>query len=143
MITGWNIYLDGKFVYSAGAVNTIHANVTASVGSHAVVVRAWDSSGAYGDQSVTVEVHPVAVNIHTPMNATAASSPVNIQATALSGHTITGWHVYLDSIDSFAQNDGNSIDMNLALCTGVHRVLVRAWDSTGAFGDQTISVIVP
>jgi hypothetical protein len=143
VITGWNIYLDGKSVHPAGAVNAINVNVTASVGSHAVVVRAWDSSGAYGDQTLTLQIHPVAVNISTPLNAAAVNSPVNIQATASSGHRITGWHVYVDSIDSFAQNKGNSIDMNLAMGSGVHSVLVRAWDSTGALGDQTISVTVP
>lgn len=27
--------------------------------------------------------------------------------------------------------------------SGTHQVLVRAWDSTGAFGDQTIQISVP
>ncbi len=142
-ITGWNIYLDGAPVYPAGAVNAINANVTASAGSHTVVVRAWDSSGAYGDQILTLQVQPVAVNIATPLNASSWNSPVNIQATVSSAHSITAWHVYVDSVDSFAQNNGNSIDMNLAMGSGVHSILVRAWDSTGALGDQTVSVTVP
>jgi hypothetical protein len=29
------------------------------------------------------------------------------------------------------------------MSSGVHSVVVRAWDSTGALGDQTISVTVP
>jgi hypothetical protein len=85
----------------------------------------------------------VAVNISSPLNTSAVNSPVNIQATALSGHNITGWHVYVDSIDSFTKNNGSSIDTSLAMGSGVHRVVVRAWDSTGALGDQTISVTVP
>jgi len=143
VITGWNIYLDGIPVYPAGGVKTINANVTASAGSHTVVVRAWDSSGAYGDQTLTLQVRPVAINISTPLNATSVNSPVNIQATASSAHSITGWHVYVDSVDSFGKNKGDSIDMNLAMGSGVHSVLVRAWDSSGALGDQTISVTVP
>jgi len=134
---------EGEYLRCAGAVNAINANVTASVGSHTVLVRAWDSSGAYGDQTLTLQVHPVTLNISTPLNAAAVNSPVNIQATASSAHSITGWHVYVDSIDSFAQNKGNFIDMNLAMGSGVHSVLVRAWDSTGARGDETISVTVP
>ena len=130
-------------MYPAGGVKTINANVTASAGSHTVVVRAWDSSGAYGDQTLTLQVRPVAINISTPLNATSVNSPVNIQATASSAHSITGWHVYVDSVDSFGKNKGDSIDMNLAMGSGVHSVLVRAWDSSGALGDQTISVTVP
>ena len=143
MITGWNIYLDGKSVHSAGGVKAINANVTASAASHTVVVRVWDSSGAYGDQTLTVQVHPVAVNISAPLNAVSVNSPVNIQATASSAHSITGWHVYVDSVDSFGKNKGDSINTNLAMSSGVHSVLVRAWDSTGALGDQTIRITVP
>jgi len=77
-------------VHSAGGVKIINANVTASVGSHTVVVRAWDSSGEYGDQTLTVQVHSVAVNISAPLNAVSVNSPVNIQATASSAHGITG-----------------------------------------------------
>jgi len=142
-ITGWNIYLDGTAVHPAGAVDAINANVTAGVGSHTVVVRAWDSSGAYGDQTLTLQVHLVAVNISAPLNSTSVNSPVNIQAAASSVHGITGWHVYVDSVDSYGKNTGNSIDINLAMGSGVHSVLVRAWDSTGALGDQTITVTVP
>jgi hypothetical protein len=142
-ITGWNIYLDGTPVYPAGGVKTINANVTASAGSHTVVVRSWDSSGACGDQTLTVQVHPVAVNISAPLNAVSVKSPVNIQAAASSVRRITGWHVYVDSIDLFGQNNGSSINTSLAMSSGVHNVLVRAWDSTGARGDQIVSVTVP
>jgi len=48
-----------------------------------------------------------------------------------------------DSIDSFGKNKGDSINTSLAMSSGVHSVLVRAWDSAGALGDQTISVTVP
>jgi hypothetical protein len=51
--------------------------------------------------------------------------------------------VYIDTVDSFAQNTGNFINTTLAVRSGIHTVLVRAWDSTGAFGDQTIAVTVP
>ncbi len=53
-ITGWHIYVDGNDVYSAGQTNSINASVNAAVGSHQVVTRAWDSTGAYG--SVTEEI---------------------------------------------------------------------------------------
>src|ERR1039458_1941749 len=111
----------------------------ASLGSHTVLVRARDSSGAYGAQRLTLQVQRVAVNISTPLNGASANSPVNIQATASSAHSVTRWHVYIDSIDSYEQNNGSFIDINLPMGFGAHIVLVRAWDSTGAFGDQTIN----
>ena len=142
-ITRWYVYLDETPVYKAGAVNAIHTNINAGVGSHAVLVRAWDSSGAYGDQVVTPQVSPVAVNVSTPLNDASVSSPVTIQAAALSANTITGWVVYIDSMNAFQQNNSSSINVNLPMGFGWHDVLVRAWDSTGAYGDQTINLTVP
>ncbi len=142
-ITGWIVYLDETPVYHAGAVDSINTNVKASLGKHTILVRAWDTSRAYGDQALTLQVQQVAVNINTPLNDAAVDSPVNIQAMASSANPITGWHVYIDSIDSYGQNYGGSLDTNLAMGFGAHVVLVRAWDSTGAYGDQTINVTVP
>lgn len=99
--------------------------------------------GAYGDQVVTPKVYPVAVNISTPLNDASVSSPVNIQAAASSANTITGWIVYIDSINAFQQKNVNSINVNVPMGFGWHDVLVRAWDSTGAYGDQTINLTVP
>ncbi len=142
-ISGWHVYLDETLVYQAGAVDTIHTNIKAGVGNHSVIARAWDTSGAYGDQVATPKVYPVAVNISTPLNDASVSSPVNIQAAASSANTITGWVIYIDSINAFQQNNGNSINVNLPMGFGWHDVLVRAWDSTGAFGDQTINLTAP
>jgi hypothetical protein len=129
--------------YRGGSVESINANVAAAAGAHTVIVRAWDSSGAYGDQTVSVNVKPVAVNIKTPANGASVSSSVNVVADALSANPIKGWHIYVDSIPSFAQEDGKQIDAILALGTGTHTLVVRSWDSKGVYGDQTIHVTVP
>lgn len=47
-ITGWHVYLDGNTVYTAGQTTSISASISGSVGTHQLVTRAWDSSGAYG-----------------------------------------------------------------------------------------------
>jgi len=47
-ITGWVVYLDSKIVYTAGQTKSINTNVSAATGSHQLVTRAWDSTGAYG-----------------------------------------------------------------------------------------------
>jgi hypothetical protein len=55
-ITGWQVYLDGRSVYSAGRTNSIQASINASQGNHQLVTRAWDSTGAYGSviEQITV-----------------------------------------------------------------------------------------
>ena len=55
-IVGWHIYIDSVDVYSAGVTSSITATLTASVGNHQVVTRAWDSSGAYGSVSEEITV---------------------------------------------------------------------------------------
>ena len=55
-ITGWHAYLDGVNVYSAGSTQTISASLSAAQGTHQLVVRAWNSSGAYGDKSIQIAV---------------------------------------------------------------------------------------
>jgi hypothetical protein len=47
-ITGWHIYLDDRSVWSAGTTQSISASIGATVGSHKLYVRAWNSAGAYG-----------------------------------------------------------------------------------------------
>lgn len=141
--TGWQIYVDGVSAYSAGAVTSIETNLEVASGAHTVIARAWDSSGAYGDQTLSLNICTVAVNISTPMNGAGVNSPVAIQAAAASGASITGWHIYVDGVDSYSQKSGDSLSTSLAMNSGNHTVLVRAWDSTGAYGDQTIQISVP
>ncbi|HEV3510175.1 MAG TPA: alkaline phosphatase family protein [Candidatus Sulfotelmatobacter sp.] len=142
-ITGWWVYLDGVGKYQGGAVGSISPSISASTGTHTLLVRAWDSSGAYGDQTFTVDVGTVAVSVSSPLTGAAVTSPANIVASATSAHSITAWNVYVDSANWYEQEYGSSINANLALSPGTHSVTVQAWDSTGAVGQQTITVTVP
>lgn len=142
-IVGWWIYVDSVGKFKAGAVNSIAPAITASQGVHTVVVRAWDSSGAYGDQTFTVDVRPVAVNITNLLNGAQVPSSVNLAATAYSSNAIASWTVYVDSGIVHRQNYGNTLNTTLNLTPGTHTLIVRSWNSTGAVGDQTIKVTVP
>lgn len=142
-IRGWYVYVDGVAAYHAGSVSSINTTITVSTGAHTVLVRAWDSSGAYGDQTLSLEVSRVAVNISTPANGASVDSPVNIRASGLSAHPITGWYIYVDKVAAFSQGKGDSINADVPMTSGSHTVMVRAWDSTGAYGDQTVNVTVP
>jgi hypothetical protein len=142
-MTGWAIYLDGLQIFSAGSVGSINTSVAASTGSHTLVVRAWDSSGAFGDQTFSVDIQKVAVNINNPANGASVTSPAEVDATGTSANAITGWEIYVDSIACFGQNAGGAVNAALGMNPGTHNILVRAWDSTSAFGDETIKVTVP
>lgn len=87
------------------------------------------------------------VTVTTPSDRATVGSPVNIQASATpsAGQTITGWHIYVDDQDLFQQDNVSSISANIAMSSGTHTVIVRAWDSSvnETFGDQTLFVTVP
>jgi hypothetical protein len=84
----------------------------------------------------------VNVSVISPsMNATVAS-PVPLQTSASSSHPIIGWQVYVDSTDVYSAGAVSSIDTSLTVSQGSHQIVVRAWDSTGAYGSQTIAVSV-
>src|SRR5436309_1756797 len=77
---------------------------------------------------------------------TPATVPLTFNVTASattsdSGASVTGWHIYVDSVDKFGTpGPTSSINTNVTTTAGTHTVLVRAWDSTGVFGDQTLTV---
>jgi hypothetical protein len=146
-IVGWWIYVDSVGVYKAGAVSSIQPNVGMHTGTHRVVVRAWDSSGNFGDQTLTLNVNAIkpSVKISTPLNNASVGSPVNLRASATpsSGQTIVGWWVYVDRIGSYNVGATNSINANLKMSSGTHKVVVRAWDSSGSYGDHAITVNRP
>ncbi len=110
---------------------------------HTVIVRAWDSTGAFGDQTLTLNVvSGVAVNVTSPANGATVSSPVTISANASSSRPITGWHIYVDSTDVFSGGAVTTISPSISMAAGTHTVIIRAWDSTGTFGDQTLTLTV-
>lgn len=143
-VAGWRIYVDNVGVYHAGAVSSIHPNVGMATGTHTVVIRAWDSSGNFGDQTLTLNVDTVKPNVKvaTPSNDSTVGVPVNLKASATpsSGQTIMGWWIYVDSKGSYHAGATNSVNANLTMTKGKHTVVVRAWDSSGNYGDHTITV---
>jgi phosphoesterase family protein/Big-like domain-containing protein len=146
-ISGWWVYIDNVGVYKNGAVASISPNIAMNSGTHKVVVRAWDSSGNFGDQtiSLTVSTTKPSVTISTPSNYATLGSPVNLRASATpsSGQTITGWWVYVDGKAAYNSGANKSINTNLKMSAGTHKVVVRAWDSSGNYGNRTITVKVP
>ncbi|HTT19079.1 MAG TPA: hypothetical protein VMG82_09040 [Candidatus Sulfotelmatobacter sp.] len=82
------------------------------------------------------------MTISTPTNNSTVGSPVNLRASATpsSGQNIAGWRVYVDSKATYSGGATDSINTNLKISKGKHSVVLRAWDSSGNYGDHTLSV---
>jgi hypothetical protein len=145
-ISGWVIYVDSVNAYSTGAMTSIDTNVNMAAGKHTVIVRAWDTSGAYGDQTlhITVTTNKPTVTVSTPTDDSTVWSPTELKASATpsSGQKISGWWIYVDGIGVYNAGAVNSISTYLKMNPGSHQIVVRAWDTSGAYGDQTINVTV-
>jgi hypothetical protein len=83
----------------------------------------------------------VAVHVAAPLANATVTAPVHVQATASSSHPITGWVVYLDNVSVYTSSAA-SINANFAALKGTHQLVIRAWDSTGAYGSQALQATV-
>ncbi|MBW8877048.1 MAG: hypothetical protein JF614_18945 [Acidobacteria bacterium] len=145
-VTGWHIYIDSVDKWgTAGPTNSINQSVTTTAGAHTLLVRAWDSTGAFGDKTLNINATTsgVAVTVSQPAT-TSVPLTFNVVASATTGNagaSVTGWHIYIDSVDKWGTpGPTNSINQSVTTTAGAHTLLVRAWDSTGAFGDQSLSI---
>jgi len=91
---------------------------------------------------ITCLAQAVTVQLGSPNNGGTVSAPIQLQASASSGHPITGWHAYLDGQNVFTAGTTGSISGTISAANGTHQLVVRAWDSTGAYGDQTVNITV-
>jgi hypothetical protein len=84
----------------------------------------------------------VKITVGSPQASATVASPLTIKASASSSHPITGWHVYMDGVDVASGGSVSSISDTLSAAQGTHQLVVRAWDSTGAYGSQTLQITV-
>jgi hypothetical protein len=84
----------------------------------------------------------VTVKVSSPVTGSTVSSPSTIAASASSGYTITGWYIYVDDKASWNTGKTQTINAALSMTSGSHKVTVRAWDSTGAYGTATLYLTV-
>src|SRR5690242_14886342 len=86
---------------------------------------------------------PCLASISVGVQPVGSTSPANIVATASSSSAITGWCIYVDSVLVFRQNtSATKINEWVTMTVGTHQVVVRAWDSTGAFGSAYVTVSI-
>lgn len=89
----------------------------------------------------SVAAATVTVTVTSP-SSTTATVPLttSIGAKASSGNVITGWYIYVDNVAAWHTGTTSSINAGISLAAGKHTVLVRAWDSTGAYGTVTLTL---
>ncbi len=144
-ITGWYVYVDGVAAWhTSNWVQCINTTISVSAGTHVVTVRAWDNTGAYASQKVSVNVTaPITVNMTSPYQGETVGPYVQVIASATSSHTITGWVIYVDDVSVWRTGQTSSINQWIGITQGTHRFVVRAWDATGAYASAYATVYLP
>lgn len=141
-ITAMRIYVDGvsAFVNSANALDTF---VPMAVGTHNVIVQAWDSTGAVfkTPETISVTAATSGVTVSAPANNTTVGSPMHVVASANAANPVTAMRIYLDGVSAFAVN-ASSLDTQITAGAGAHSLIVQAWDITGAVYKQALTVTV-
>ncbi len=152
-VTDINVYIDnvlkGQF-----AASSIDKTFTVANGSHFVVVKGFDSTGASfrSDRHVTIftgapgETCPVSpvlsVHICLPAQNATLHSPVQIFANAYSPRPITSIQVYIDNQLVFNDLTAGEVNKLFTMGLGSHFIVVKAFDANGNdFNDsRTITV---
>ena len=150
-VTGFTLnrlYLDNKSVYQTTS-QTINTPLTVSTGSHTLVLVSYNNLGqafsysstftaGTGGGSGCLPSAPGQVNICQPVQGSSNSSPVTFTAGAIaSSGNITALRFYVDNNAVFTVNNpGNTASFqtsqSAAVSGGTHRLVVVAYESTGA-----------
>jgi hypothetical protein len=83
----------------------------------------------------------VTVQLITPTTGATVTSPVAVQAAAISSTSITGWRIYVDGTEGYRSDGSSSISASLPIAPGNHSVTVKAW-TNGRGGSATTYITV-
>jgi hypothetical protein len=155
------VWIDGvkNSQFSGGSLDT---QLTVASGSHRIVVVAIDSAGVHFQQAVSITVNTTAppppppppppsqcslipaspsVTICTPAQGDIVASPVHLVAGSTDSVAVSQMQVWIDGVKN-SQNPGGTLDTQVALSSGSHRIVVVAIDSAGVHFQQAINVTV-
>jgi phospholipase C len=133
----------------------VDTNLPAAVGTHRLVVRAWDSSTTYfqavinftissgggGGGSCTPSTADRTVTICSPGANSTVTSPFTLSAVTTSSKPVTKIENFLDGKNVFTVA-AKSENTQLSAATGTHRLVVRAWDSSTTYFQTVINFTV-
>jgi hypothetical protein len=81
------------------------------------------------------------VSVSSPAPGSTAGSPVRFVASATSTHPITAMRIYVDNVSAYLVL-ASSLNTSVTMSAGSHRVVVQAWDSTGAVFKTPLTLTV-
>jgi hypothetical protein len=111
-----------------------------SVGVHKLYIQAVGKPSIMNHITTQpVDYVPVQVTVTSQTSGSAAAT-VTIAAKASSAATVSGWAIYVNSAQRFSGGPLGSISASVPLQPGANTIEVRAWNTTGAFGDQTFTL---
>jgi hypothetical protein len=147
-IASMTINIDSKDMYKI-ASNHLDTYLTLSTGSHSVYMKAWDNQDHYFQQVITVNVQnnapsitPTGVTVSSPANGSTSAASVHFVASASSPYSpVNAMTINVDSKDLY-KIAANHLDTYLTLGTGNHSVYMKAWDTTGHYFQQILTVNV-
>ncbi len=147
-ITGMVAYANSQIV-AQGPDAILNAAISLLPGQYQLVVRAWDSSGAYfsSQENFTITCAPtrdLTVAICSPAVNGNGGSPVQITAMATDNeHQITGMVAYANG-KIVAQSNGSTLNASVPMSSGQYQLVIRAWDTTGYyFSSQQNFTVAP
>ena len=139
-VSAMQLYMDGSLTY-ATIGGTLSASIPISSGTHSLVAQSWDSAGGIHKRSVNLTGQPEAVVVSSPAPNTVVASPVSLSATAGGANSVTSMQIYVDNISVY-QIGGAALNAKLTLSSGVHNIVVQAWDSSGGITKNSFNVTV-
>jgi Phosphoesterase family len=145
VITGWWVYVDSASTYNAGAASAIDPTIKMSSGVHTIVVRAWDSSGAFGDQTITLMTVNTGVTVSSPITGGTYTSPVHFAGSAATGTCAAGiasMGIYTAPGQLAYVQNGAALDTQLPLSPGTYNTVVQAWDNCGGALKTPVTITV-
>jgi len=81
------------------------------------------------------------VTVSSPAPGSTQGSPVHFVVSASASRTITAINIYVDSVKAFHATS-SKIDTMLSMSTGTHKVVITAWDSSGATYNSSFSLSI-
>jgi len=152
------LYLDSTSVYQT-ASQTVNTTITATEGTHDLVLVSYDNSGKAFTSSVTFTVgnatgsgcipNSPGVTICSPQNNETVSSTYTLLAgaRAQSGY-ITAMRVYLDNQPGYTTDNPNKsatyqFSESFGALQGTHHLVVVAYESTGGSLSASIDIYYP
>ena len=127
-----------------------------SNGSHSLIAKATDATGAHGSAKVTVNVNntstpapaagPLDVWFKAPSNGATVSGVIQGTSCYVAGTGVSKVRFYVDnnaiSTDSAVADGMQCVLDTTKLPNGAHQLKAKAWDATGATREDIISVSV-